>query len=190
MNKIFSRVWCRSRQQLVVASELAAAGGKKEGRRRLGNAALGAMTLTLGFALAPPPALAAETTDALAAANVEQACVAAVEGQEASAEQSGCADAQAVTPTAAVEDAYVKVDGAGDGSDDATMSGQGAIAIGSSSYATQNATTAVGSGSIAAGTSSMRSRSGHATFCCVCRRRRTRKRARKYGSARRRRSSA
>lgn len=53
MNKIFCRVWSRSLQQLVVASELATRGRCQGGRRRLsGCVVAGAMLLPAWTAMA------------------------------------------------------------------------------------------------------------------------------------------
>jgi len=73
MNRVFSRVWSRSLQALVVASELAASSGRKAGRtHRQGVSALGALLLSASFVLthsahaADSPA-AGDTTDAVCA---------------------------------------------------------------------------------------------------------------------------
>lgn len=133
MNKVFSLVWSRSLQRLVVASELASANGKQSGRpSRLGHAALGAVVLTASFALAP----SAHAADA-----GKKTCAVALPGQASVMVE--CAQLEKIVTAAKadkgkkkrpVEDTfdsdYFKANGTGDG-DDASAQGDGAIAIGS-----------------------------------------------------------
>jgi autotransporter adhesin len=155
MNKIFSLVWSRSLQMLVVASEFAATHGGKAGRvRRAGTAAAGAVVLSSTLILAPF-AQAATSDDVsctltLPGKPATQVDCDALEKAVAAASVSSRDELQQPAATENVFDAgYFKANGNGDGSDDAMAVDEYATAVGSASFALGVGTTALGSGATA-----------------------------------------
>ena len=137
VNKIHSKIWSKSLQRLVVASELAKTAGKGRASVRARAA------LICGMAMAAP--IAAHATDGSANASVVGG-VAWIRALSTS-----------VTPSAAnvpLGSGFFQATGQGDGSDDALAAGNTATAAGAMAAALGDDSTAVGARSLAMGTAS------------------------------------
>ncbi|GAB3368414.1 hypothetical protein GCM10027431_13950 [Lysobacter rhizosphaerae] len=149
MNKLFCRVWSHAKQTVVVTSELATGQGKKAGRSQTRRTAIGATALACGLVAALPPSAHAQ---ALTIERNGDTCTVRSSSGEAGAPIDCHVFDQANVGVAAVTTSgYLAADGAGDGSDVPTASGNGALAAGRNSAATADGTTAVGSDSAATG---------------------------------------
>ncbi|MBD8643938.1 hypothetical protein IFT63_10120 [Stenotrophomonas sp. CFBP 13724] len=135
MNKIFSRVWSRSLQQLVVASELATRGSCQGGRRRLPGCVMA------GALLLPAWAAVASDDPLIQPQATPSGGYVAVGGSD-----DGSDDAQAIGDASVAVGVLARAQGA-----DATAVGSqaratavGASAFGSNARATAGSATAVG----------------------------------------------
>jgi autotransporter adhesin len=151
MNKLFCRVWSHAKQTVVVTSELATGQGKKAGRSQTRRTAIGATALACGLVAALPPSAHAQALTI--ERNGDTCTVRSASGEAGTPIDCRVFEQANVGVAAVTTSGYLAADGAGDGSDLPTASGNGALAAGRNSAATADGTTAVGSDSAATGLS-------------------------------------
>lgn len=144
MNKVYCRVWSKTRQMMVVASELASSGRKSGRRLRVTTA--GASSVMMCFAMASPIAFGAESMDA-DAEPVEVECAGkAADGTTAAEATVNCVESEAVEAMVGTLATAI--------GDNSTANGVESSAYGANSYAEGDYSTALGSGSLSLGTGS------------------------------------